>query len=145
MTNNSGLKREELEFWLKHTADTLAGKEIEYTEQQKEQLKYLSHRKPNMNDITSTAHLVADSLRQEQVQDIQVLQSTIGILMNIIQDKLDVTDEEFQSYAKDFENEVKELEKEKIQELKKQQEKAYKEKQESKSNEKVVEFNKGDE
>lgn len=145
MANNSGLKREELEFWLKHTADTLAGKEIEYTEQQKEQLKHLSHRKPNMNDITSTAHLVADSLRQEQVQDIQVLQSTIGILMNIIQDKLDITDEEFKSYAKDFENEVKELEKEKIQELKKQQEKAYKEKQESKSNEKVVEFNKGDE
>lgn len=146
MANNTGLTREELTFWLKHTADSLAGKEVEYTDDQKKQLEHLSHRKPNMNDVTSTAHLVADALRQDTQKDIEMLQSTVGLLMNIIQGELDLTDDKFTEYAKEYQEQIKEAEKE----LRKQKEKdmndSYKQAKEShkESSEKVVQINKDD-
>lgn len=159
--NTKQLTKKELESWLTYLAVEEQIKKPVSSKEELEKLKKLANeqqdpenlkqiekisKKPaTVNNATTIANFFAVNETTELKQKVQLAQETISFLMFVLQEKLGVTDEDFESltgkYQEMLENYTKDLEKE--QQDKTESETKPETKSESKS-EKVVKLNPND-
>lgn len=165
--NTKQLTKKELESWLTYLAveeqikkPVSSKEELEKlkklaSEQQDpenlKQIEKISKKPTTVNNATTIANFFAVNETRELNQKVQLAQETISFLMFVLQEKLGVTDKDFESltgkYQEMLENYKKDLEKEQNDKTKTEQETKSESKPENKSeskSEKVVKLNPND-
>lgn len=147
----NGLSTKELETWLVYLATGTVDSKKELEKKDKDYLDRISKRDVSLNNATTIAKFISEMEIQGLQQELALIKSTTSLLLYVIQEKLDITDEQFSEYVKEYEDSIEEYAEELRKANEKQQqgfeevpEEEKREPKESPSNENVVSFKPND-
>lgn len=138
---NTPVSTEDLKTWLTYLATKSVEGKSEPTQMDLKRLERISNKSITLNNATTVAKFVADLETQEIKQQLDLLQQSFSVIAYVIQHKLEITDEEFESYVTSYEKDLEEFKQEMIDQAKEEQE--AKEKEEDSKEDNVVSMDAG--